>query len=407
MTRVSHQDSASLQLTSGASTQCSLPTGDGAQPSTSGAATQLPSATTGQEFGFLYSPEVGASVEVSEDHVESRKGRKRETNPENWKHKHVKRPGLRKNAPHLDIQSLTKCCKKECLSRFSNSHLSDVRGNFEGLYYEQQNIYLTGLLRRHETKKTSGHKRKLNPTTTLNGKRLGRPRAEDSKFTFEYYIHDEKGLDIKVCQKAFCGVHAFGPKRLRVLREKITDAMDGSTVVWDKRGKHHGHVKVSEAVRDTVREHIRSYPARSSHYSRSDNTGRVYLPPDLSIARLYRDFLEKHDPEYVQLEEDNRQRVIQHQPIEPLRKPICTLHFYHDIFVKEFNIYFGYPRSDTCDTCDSFTAKIHDAASTGSAEVDDLKQDLEAHKALAEEGYKAFRYDQDLCHLSWEHAVNN
>ena len=72
MTRVSHQDSASLQLTSRASTQCSPPTGDGAQPSTSGAATQLPSATTGQEFGFLYSPEVGASVEVSEDHVVTR-----------------------------------------------------------------------------------------------------------------------------------------------------------------------------------------------------------------------------------------------------------------------------------------------------------------------------------------------
>ena len=77
-------------------------------------------------------------------------------------------------------------------------------------------------------------------------------------------------------------------------------------------------MKVSEAVRDTVREHIQSYLARSSHYSRSDNTGRVYLPPDLSIAWLYRDFLEKHDPEYVQHEEDIRQRVIQHKTIEPL-----------------------------------------------------------------------------------------
>ena len=39
--------------------------------------------------------------------------------------------------------------------------------------------------------------------------------------------------------------------------------------------------------------------------------------------------------------------------------------------------------------------------------MDDLKQDLEAHKALAEKEYKVFHYDQDLCHLSWEHAVNN
>ena len=69
-------------------------------------------------------------------------------------------------------------------------------------------------------------------------------------------IQDEKGLDIKVCQKAFCGVHAFRPKRLCVVREKITDAMNGSTVVWDERGKYHGHMKVSEAVQyESIYDH--------------------------------------------------------------------------------------------------------------------------------------------------------
>ena len=61
---------------------------------------------SGAEFNFLYSPEVGETVEVPGNHEESQRGRKRVRNPENWNCKHLKKPGLRKNAPHLDISSL-------------------------------------------------------------------------------------------------------------------------------------------------------------------------------------------------------------------------------------------------------------------------------------------------------------
>ena len=67
----------------------------------------------------------------------------------------------------------------QCLTVLSKSHLAKVRSDFEDMYYEQQNMYLNGLLRRYETKKTSGHKRKANPATTSSGKRVGRPPAED------------------------------------------------------------------------------------------------------------------------------------------------------------------------------------------------------------------------------------
>ena len=205
----------------------------------------------GPDFTFLYSPDVGASVEVPADHEESRKGRKRVQNPDNWKHKHVKKPGLRKNAPCTDIYSLSTCCKKQCLTVLSKSHLAKVRSDFEDMYYEQHYMYLNGLLRRYETKKTSGHKRKANPATTSSGKRLGRPPAEDSKFSFQYYLCDEKGLDMKVCQKAFCCIHGFGPKRLRVLQDKINSA-EGGRIVWDKRGKHGSHQKVDDSVCDLI-----------------------------------------------------------------------------------------------------------------------------------------------------------
>ena len=66
---------------------------------------------------------------------------------------------------------------------------------------------------------------------------------------------------------------------------------------------------------------------------------------------------------------------------------------YHDIFVTEFNIHFGYPRSDSCSTCDSLTVQIE--AST-ELERPELQKYLREHQQLAQEGYDTFRYDREL-----------
>ena len=132
-----------------------------------------PGPSTRSDFTFLYSsPDVGQTVEVQPEieHEPSRASRKWTRNPDNWTRKHVKRAGLRKNAPYLDISSLSGCCKKECFMKISQQHLSKLRHDFESLNYEQQNIYLSGLLHRHETKKTSGHTRKSNPSVSSNDK---------------------------------------------------------------------------------------------------------------------------------------------------------------------------------------------------------------------------------------------
>ena len=76
------------------------------------------------------------------------------------------------------------------------------------------------------------------------------------------------------------------------------------------------HQSVGEDTRDKIRAHILSYPTRHSHYSRKDNSHKVYLSPELSITRLHRAFLEQYDPEYLQLEEENRKLRIAHKPIK-------------------------------------------------------------------------------------------
>ena len=86
--------------------------------------------------------------------------------------------------------------------------------------YDEQNLYLNGLVQRHLAKKSSGHCR-VTPVLTSNGKRRGRPPAEESIFSLKYHLRNESKVDVKVCQRAFCLVFGFGPKRLLVLRQKI------------------------------------------------------------------------------------------------------------------------------------------------------------------------------------------
>ena len=73
------------------------------------------------DFTFLYcGPDIGSTVEVPEKQEASKIGRKRVRNTENWKVKHAKKPGLRKNSPRLQLTELTDCCQKKCVQQFSS-----------------------------------------------------------------------------------------------------------------------------------------------------------------------------------------------------------------------------------------------------------------------------------------------
>lgn len=66
-------------------------------------------------------------------------------------------------------------------------------------------------------------------------------------------------------------------------------------------------------------------------------------------------------------------------------KPIVSKHYYHDVFVNEFNLQFGYPHSDTWDTCDSLSLKI-------AAANNELKAtELQIHLERAEAGYASLK----------------
>ena len=114
-------------------------------------------------------------------------------------------------------------------------------------------------------------------------------------------------------------------------------------------------------------------------------------------------FLVKHDPRYVECMERRREALVSHQEVDSEEiKPIVSERYYHDIFVKEFNIHFRSPRSDTCDKCDSLHINIEAAESDG--DKAQLEQELQAHLMLAENGYASLRKDCEMSKQSWSQA---
>ena len=190
-----------------------------------------------------------------------------------------------------------------------------------------------------------------------------------------YRVRLGNGSHVQVCKKTFCDLHAITKRRIEILSGKLSA---GVLLATDGRGKHSNrpHAIQSE-VKDGIREHIRSFPKRTSHYSRSDNSKRAYLAENLSISRMYRLYLDKHEP---QIKESGA-------------KPQVKEWLYRKIFNEEFNLSFGYPRSDTCETCDEMHIAIK-AAKTDQ-EREPLQSDLAAHQEKASQGYQSLRNDTE------------
>ena len=103
-----------------------------------------------------------------------------------------------------------------------------------------------------------------------------------------------------------------------------------------QRGKHDKRPnKISPEQLQAAMEHIGSFPCEMSHYSRTNNTSRVYLSSQLSISMMHRLYK-------VWAEEQ--------------QKVTISARAYRDVFNEKFNYGFGKPRSDACAQCDGIDA---------------------------------------------------
>lgn len=206
-------------------------------------------------------------------------------------------------------------------------------------------------------------------------KRLRKGAIKHKSASFKYVITFD-GKQTFVCKTAFAKLFCIGMKKIDLLQKSIKDGLSAPEL--DKRGQHKNRPhKLADQVREYVKAHIAQFPAEDSHYSRTKNMNKKYLSPLLSIAKMHKLYLEK-------CAQDNVARNFYIKE--------CT---YRNVFVSEFNLSFGYPKSDTCSTCDAGDSNDEHIANYQEA-YNALKADREKAKSLENLAYMTMDLQQTM-----------
>jgi len=239
--------------------------------------------------------------------------------------------------PKIDEHLCQEKCRLKCTERIDNSTRIEIFNSFHKLNATAQNVHLFSCI--------SSQKPKLKVNTANNHRQVS-----------AQYNVIINGSRARVCKTAF--QHLYG-----VTRGKLNHIIDQQkaglpTARPSNRGHHLTRPnKVSEDRREFVKAHIRSYPAEMSHYSRACNPNRMYLSSTLTVNSMYEMYVEKCHSEH--------------------ETPVSSS-MYRNIFVSDFNLGFGSPKTDTCSRCE--------------AVGDELK--LKEHKERADRAFEVQRIDR-------------
>lgn len=149
----------------------------------------------------------------------------------------------------------------------------------------------------------------------------------------QYFVKlfDTRNFQLQVCKSTFMGILDVSKDRLkRIAREHVSTGQ----LPKEKRGGDRRRATY-EGRRCSVKEFIQKLRGVESHYCRSKNIQRQYLPSELNIAKIFKMYNESVD---------DRLKV---------KKT-----FFREIFLRCFNIGFGTPATDACSKCMELSEKI-------------------------------------------------
>lgn len=201
-------------------------------------------------------------------------------------------------------------CRFKCFQNIKEDDQQKIFRQYWALSYGGQRDYI-----KQNVKKETKAKR----TTTSSSRR---------KYSYQYYLDNEHGKQ-RVCKTFFLDTLNIGEKTV-----SYTLSRNDGVRCQDQRGKKPGSRSrvISQEDRNTVREHIESFPTVQSHYCRKTTT-RKYLEKHLSIRKMYELYREK-------CKSDDR---------EPVKYWL-----YDHVFCTEYNIGFHRPKKDICTFCDAY-----------------------------------------------------
>lgn len=222
-----------------------------------------------------------------------------------------------------------------------------------------QDSHLAGLIKTSPVKQRRPRKSKIHSHSESSDDESHSRFYHSVSFSYTVRTKTElasKYVDVTICRDAFLSFHGITRARLRRIQSCLSET-SGSPL--DKRGHHKNRPnKTPPEIDVLIQQHIKSFPARQSHYSLRKNPHRFYLPETLSVKDMYRLFLEKH-------------------------RINVSYKVYWSIFTTKFNIKFGLPRTDTCTMCDMFRQKIEASKDKQEEKKQEALKELHLRKAEA------------------------
>lgn len=251
-------------------------------------------------------------------------------------------------------------CRRNCTEKFSMDQRQSLFSGYYSLDLNGKNVMLFNCIRRKEVK----HHRKNIIKAKQN--------------TFSYTIKlPNRNEPIVICKQAFCSLFQISTKKVEIIQRK--HSAGELTPSSDKRGKHTNRPnKTADEVINEVIDHISSFPAESSHYSRNRNPDKKYLAPTLSISQMHKLYIEQCESK------------------ELPKEYFIKYSNYANIFSTKFNLSFGQPRSDTCAVCDANEADEDHAIRYRKA-FDQQKLDREFAKQNGKVLYLTMDLQQVMC----------
>ncbi|KAH9643380.1 hypothetical protein HF086_015494 [Spodoptera exigua] len=246
-----------------------------------------------QSITIPESPEVSNGEDMPESLTKKGTIRKRK--------KYDESPAQRKETKRLkDMESkyqlkpgCNDSCKKKCHTKFTEESRKNINHHFRNMSWKEQKYFIINNTSKEEPKrKTVTENRKL-------------PR----NVSVLYFLSNETGSKVNVCKVFFLETLGYSRKNDKSVRNALTTITN--TIPVDKRGTNPNPKKFDDAK---VIHHINSFNPSISHYRREHAPNRKYLPSDLTVISMYRDFYERQNmkdlPIHEQISYDYYRKVV-------------------------------------------------------------------------------------------------
>lgn len=221
--------------------------------------------------------------------------------------------------PKKEINRNIILCKEKCRLKCGSKLSIEARESILRKFYKLDNNSKNCLLFKSiEIKSVARHRTHIT-------------RPKQHSFRFSVTFDKQK---IYVCKEAFFSIYQVGKKKIENIQKQLKTGQPAPSPCKQGQHKVRPH-KIADDVIANVLQHISGYPAESSHYSRNKNDLKKYLSPLLNVTKMHQMYIDECKDKKL---ED---------------KFLIKLSMYRHLFETNFNLSFGYPKSDTCSVCDA------------------------------------------------------